>query len=542
MNGEIMVSIDGFDEYVRIVHIGDLFKAVDKNDWKINVMGFPIQSKKFTRFANLPMFSRDRIINASTPDRSKKDRVIQLKPGYKIETVFMSEFSELSHYESIVRAEGTQRAFCIKQRNQPTIYIPQLELAKAIFLIDSYLCRACLSTSRLPLEFDVKPKTSDGHVDIHVLKTTTFPLKAFDQNGTRMILAWLLTNQTAQQSFESIYQHYNKEQQRDKNWIRWTFNFDPPDMTNWKFHIKGKMSHEQQAYLVQEIIGIEIDSEMPASVSFHHSSFIKKKQKEHKAITGEDGQNWLTREDDLNIDDIESASDDNSTIILDDGRAWVSFTKECAVSKKTQEKESTKISDNGEESIQTGQNISTDEAHQGGTLPSADVGGKQDASDKDKLCASRFQSFNDMLKVLEQKHSCKVIESTTVELPKVGRSRKQLLANGHQRVIKAVKIQTPNVAVRLLEIDTSDGEKMISTKILYGAGNKDWTENFKTIREGIVSGGLSWPNTLLDELFGSKGHKGTNHPKHQGSHAGNIPVDALDNWAERVLADVERRR
>ena len=29
---------------------------------------------------------------------------------------------------------------------------------------------------------------------------------------------------------------------------------------------------------------------------------------------------------------------------------------------------------------------------------------------------------------------------------------------------------------------------------------------------------------------------------HYSAQAGNIPVDALDNWAERVFADIERRR
>ena len=82
-----------------------------------------------------------------------------------------------------------------------------------------------------------------------------------------------------------------------------------------------------------------------------------------------------------------------------------------------------------------------------------------------------------------------------------------------------------------------------NTQILYGAGDKDWLEDFKAIREGIVSKGrLSWPTKLLDDLYGEKGHKGTNHPQHQGAQAGNIPVDALDSWADRVFADIERRR
>ncbi len=540
-----MVTINGFDENVRIVHVGDLFKKIDTNDWKINVFGNPIQDKKFTRFANLPLLSRDKLINATTPDRPSIDRIIYMRPMHQIESVSLSDFSELSDYESVVRAEGTQKAFKIKQRNQPTIYIPQLELAKAIFLIDSYLCKACTSTTRLSLEFDVKPKNSEGHVDIHVLKTTTFPLDAFDQNGTRMILAWLLTNKAALLSFESIYRRLEKEQRRDKNWSKWTFNFDPPDMTNWKFHVKGKMSHKQQAYLVHEIIGIEIDSEIPDSVQFHNPSFIRRKSKEHTALEGggDDGQSWHVRPDELSIDDLESASDENSTIVLDDGRLWVSFSKPCSVTKKTQEKELTKVSENGDNGILAGEKVSTGDAHQGGTLPSADVGGKQDLSDKEKECASRFQSFNDMLKILEQKHSCVITVNSTIELPQVGRSRKHLLANGLQRAIKSIKIETKIVTVRLLEIDTSDGEKMISTKILYGAGDKDWLEDFKAIREGIVSKGrLSWPTKLLDDLYGEKGHKGTNHPQHQGAQAGNIPVDALDSWAGRVFADIERRR
>ena len=147
--------------------------------------------------------------------------------------------------------------------------------------------------------------------------------------GSDQILAWLLTNKAVLQSFESIYRRLDKERQSDKTWERWTFNFDPPDMTNWKFHVKGKMSHKQQAYLVHEIIGVEIDSEMPDSVQFHNPSFIRRKPKEHTALEkdGDDGQSWHVRPDELSIDDIESASDENNTIVLDDGRLWVSFSK-----------------------------------------------------------------------------------------------------------------------------------------------------------------------------------------------------------------------
>lgn len=73
--------------------------------------------------------------------------------------------------------------------------------------------------------------------------------------------------------------------------------------------------------------------------------------------------------DELSIDDLESASDENNTIVLDDGRLWVSFSKPCSVTKKTQEKEITKVSENGDNGILAGEKVSTDDAHQGGTHP-----------------------------------------------------------------------------------------------------------------------------------------------------------------------------
>ena len=94
--------------------------------------------------------------------------------------------------------------------------------------------------------------------------------------------------------------------------------------------------------------------------------------------------------------------------------------------------------------------------------------------------------------------------------------------------------------VVLLEVDTSDGIKMLSTKVIFGSDVRDWIEHFTLIRKGVVAKSISWPNELLDGLFGEKCHIGINHPKHQGAEAGNIPVESIESWAQRFTQCLSR--
>src|SRR5690606_37428863 len=156
------------------------------------------------------------------------------------------------------------------------------------------------------------------------------------------------------------------------------------------------------------------------------------------------------------------------------------------------------------------------EPHQGGSLPAADVGGKEDVTDRERQFASRFKSFDRMLQVLKFKHKCRILHEETLPLPKVGRSKQHLLENGTQRAIKAVRLRYMQTDVVRLEVDTSDGIKMLSTNVIFGSDARDWTEHFTRIRKGVVAKSISWPNELLDGLFGENCLIGINHPKHHG--------------------------
>lgn len=115
------------------------------------------------------------------------------------------------------------------------------------------------------------------------------------------------------------------------------------------------------------------------------------------------------------------------------------------------------------------------------------------------------------------------------------------MSGGSPRAIKAVRLRHKSVEVVLLEVDTSDGIKMLSTKMIFGVDDRDWAKQFAQIRKGVVSQSISWPNKLLDDLFDEHNHVGINHPKHQGAEIGNILQESLEGWAFRIYHGINMR-
>jgi hypothetical protein len=177
--------------------------------------------------------------------------------------------------------------------------------------------------------------------------------------------------------------------------------------------------------------------------------------------------------------------------------------------------------------------VSTDEPHLGGVLAAADVGGKQDATNYNSIFANRFAAFNELISILKTKFRCRVTFEETLVLPKVGRSRLHLCKDGSPRVIKAVGLQRNDREFVLLEVDASDGVKMLSTKVLTGVDSETWQSDFDRIRRGVVKSSLNWPNGLLDQLYGQDGHRGVNHPK--GLSELEVLREDMEGWAERVI-------
>lgn len=74
-----MVRLATFNDNVQVVHIGHLFRNSGHKEWRIFVWFNPMQERKWTRFTHLPLLSRAKVVNSTTKQINKADRVIEFE-------------------------------------------------------------------------------------------------------------------------------------------------------------------------------------------------------------------------------------------------------------------------------------------------------------------------------------------------------------------------------------------------------------------------------------------------------------------------------
>ena len=123
----------------------------------------------------------------------------------------------------------------------------------------------------------------------------------------------------------------------------------------------------------------------------------------------------------------------------------------------------------------------------------------------------RFDAFKLLVKQLALKHHLKYEEELHY-LEKVGRSRLHRTLDGNNRCLLEVKLFIENQWYVVLEIDTSDNAKPLSTLVIQIHDLNTWNYNFKDISKKIVKNSLRWPSA---EILKNLGVSYTlNHPKH----------------------------
>lgn len=531
-----MAKITGFTDDAVIEHLGDLFKYENSSTWYVSVACQPEQNKKNTLLSNLPLLTRGSHINSQKRHAIKPDRVIKFSKNQELSRCALSLFPDVYTSQANLSNERRQNAFSFVDEGQ-TVIVPQLELARAIFLIDSYLCRACLSSAELRLSFDVKPHPGGRHVDITVSKTSTFPKSAFEQSGTKKMLAWLLIDDKAMSSYESIFKHCVNEKRISSNRQSWNFSFEPPPLDGWELHVRGRTSRNKQYYLIEEIIGTKLNVNVPDSVTFINDDFIKREVDTNDPRSGSRGDKWQENTEQFEFDDQIQPSDKRERLVLEGRQSWISFNKPFDVNKRVRTETVPQYHEDDTSNWKGGRDVSSRESHQGGTIPAADIGGKTEGEDMDnqRQFAGRFKSFDFMIQVLSRKDDVKIVHQQSLALPQVGRGKSHLLADKSPRGIKIVHLHHGKTNAVLLEVDTSDGMKMLSTKVIFLSNTISWDEVLDQVCCGLVAKSIAWPNDIFDEKLGPENHIGISHPKHQDSKAGNLPLDSIESWAGRFM-------
>lgn len=202
-----MAKLASFEDNVQVVHIGHLFRNSESKEWRIFVWFNPMQERKWTRFTHLPLLSRAKVVNSTTKQINKADRVIEFGAS-DLQRAKMIDFPNLSSFASVRNKDGAQSSFIYEAEtpySKIRYHIPQLELARSLFLINSYFCRSCLSSTALQQEFDVQYEVERDHLEIRILPSSSFPKEALEQSAVVQLLVWLFSDSDVIDSYESIF-------------------------------------------------------------------------------------------------------------------------------------------------------------------------------------------------------------------------------------------------------------------------------------------------------------------------------------------------
>jgi len=525
------IHFDGLSGDTKILSVGSLFRKLNGSQWGINLDFSPSQNKTSLGLSNAPVLARRRVLNPSA----------ETKPaGYPLSfTIADTEHWQNKILEDypIPKAVGTverkEWCFYFLTDKGVQIFLPQFELARALFFHNAYLSRTALEPDCLNAEFDIQ-RFNSAAARINILPSSGYSPNLLNDYGSRRLLSWLLMDQDARASFESIG-IYQKLNGYDKNGYRsWHFQFEPPKLFGAQFEVRGHFDREQKCMFVYEIAGIrDIKADIPEVVEIYHPDF-----KESVRGQGTGGaRSFSERPPEHTVHDDAEANADHHPVPLSVPSVVFEFAKAFEARKVANKKQQAASGKADQEAGNTASNhVSVDEMTVFGDFPGADWDTVVDETDDVHLYANKFECFQNMLNELSARYGW-VIESKQLrKLPQLSRCKKHLLNNGDPRCMAVVKLISKSKSYHILEVDTSDARNLLSTQLLRFKSLHKLEDQLKELEIKLLQGSLRWPNSLLAELCGEDGVVGVPHPKTDSMHKGCLRPDSVSKWAARIHA------
>ena len=514
------MKVKGYPEDSQIRYVANLSKFHNLKSWNIELC---IKSDEqdqvlHTRLSNLPAIAKRRVINPSDGQSRKAGYPFNLKD------VSTSDWQVGSD------SEGGGNTFVFDyikpDESVVTVHIPQIELARVLFFHNAYLARNCIDHGILSREFWVQDRQDDS-VLVNVLPISSLPLKTFENEGQRRLLAWILLDENARHSYESIAKHFINDVKDDEDKKVWVFQFDPPQLENISLETTGWMNKKTGNYYVYEILGISnIPSSLPKKVQFFSEKF--------KVGTRGGGTSGGTKSvgssDSNTVDDQQEADIDTKSKAIDIPTTSFSFANPVETRKVVKKRVPGAQGDEAEkydELLELG--LSTDEATIDGTACQADFSGLDDDSDVLELYMQRFEAFKLLIKRLSEYPDIQCTEKLHF-LPAVGRSRLHRTIDGNKRSLLEVRVKTDSSQFVILEIYTSDNSKPVSTLLIEVEDIDSWNAEIDEVLRIIVKRSLRWPKISYLQKYGTV--RTLNHP--QGMLELTEDGDEFISWQRRL--------
>ncbi|WP_085919207.1 Tn7-like element transposition protein TnsE [Halomonas sp. CSM-2] len=526
--------IKGIEDNSRVKEIGSIYRRLGSSDWRINIKLDPGQRKKNFTLSQLGLMPRRRLLNATVSG--------DLKPAGYEKRIQAHNASAWLHCRigdcpiKNVREQEDWQQWCFNFESGGTrFFLPQIELARVLFFHYSYMTRLAMIPNGLDEEFDIQPGDEPGKSEIHILPTSTLPLYPRSNTAQRRVLAWILLDNEVRRSFRSIAQ-YQLTEGKDMNGYRhWQFRFDPPPLEDVKFSVRGQYHQESEVFFVYEIDSIEnLRASSSKQVEFYDPKFA-----EQQAGKSGSTQEAVVPSDQLHINDDELPATDSGEYQLQVPPVILSFSKPVYTTRKSSgyRKKSGSRKGSGEqvEPSDAQSEVSTDEPAIRGEKPGGVFDGIDDQSDDTNLYQHRFEAFISMVELLKTK-GCEVIAGDIRKLPVLEGHSKYRLPDGNPRCLLYRLLSYGNQNYALLEVDTSDKEKRLSTLLLKQPTDPyDWNSMVEKLSQMLVKKSLRWPTKKLDKEF-PNGYKRISHQRTSLHNKLFLESDSVKLWAYRVLA------
>jgi hypothetical protein len=525
------IKLNQLADDTRIQSIGDFFRKDNESTWGINLDFQPNQKTSALNISNAPVLVRKRMLNPTNPQQSAG---VGLTFGIKdTQNWIVKKLSEYPAQDKIMKNEKEQFCFFFKTDVGISVYLPQFELARGLFLHNAYLSRMALDSDSLKAEFKIIIDDKFKVARINAFLTSGYPRKLLDDHQSRRLLSWILIDKEARASFESIGWHQKMYGTNKNNYRRWNFQFTPPLLQSVEFNVRGWNDPNSKTFFVYEITAIQnISVNIPEMVEIFHPKFVEKLDVKG---TGSGGTGAGIQIEDYEIQEGESANSDKPHNIIHAPSVKFSFAnpfKTIKVAKKEQNRTSGSVT---EETPEIASNdVSIEEPTRSGQLASADWNIISDETEDVHLYANKFDCFQKMLDHLVSQYGGIIKSKQLRKLPHLARCKKYLLANdGNPRCIAVIEILVENEIFYILEVDTSDAINSLSTQVLLLNTPEAWDKQLIEIESALIKKSLVWPNHLFTQYCGADGFKGVLHPKSSASSQGLLDPESIERWAGR---------
>lgn len=525
-------NLRGFVDDTWLNGIGSLFRKEGHKNWGINLSVYPFEENKRTLLlSQAPIAVRKNVLRP-TQNYSVQGETL----SFTVENAQNWEVDIIKNcpaWPRELKTEAEQWCFAVRLDSGTKLFIPQFEMARALFFKNAYLSRSCLNHGILDNEFAIEyDEFHPDHVTVLVREYTTCADNMFKDYSYRRFLAWVLLDPEARSSYESISRQQLLTGRERGLYRIWDFKFEPPTMTDAKLTVRGHWDRENNTCFVYEVSGIEnIAANIPEEVDFVSPKFFRQEPGGGVSSGGS-----FDRPPQHDVEDESGESRENYPVILQANATRFEFAKAFNTRKAARKKKKSGSKGNGDRT-QASSEVSTEEQGPNGNLPSADWGGLDDQTEDTALYESRFASFFKMLEVLESAHGCDIERLGTRKLPKVGR------CNGHTmrddstpRIWTAVKVNVHQVSFYLFEVDMSDAAKPLSTKVIRAFAGKSVIQQRSEFEARLLKNSLNWPKAYLDETCGAANHFFIVHPKTK--KAGEIAMDDIERWAANMVRNL----